>query len=390
MPMLHARQINFRGIVANTFLTSFVFTIWQVIFNNFGREIFHATASQIGVIQAVREVPGFLGFGVGLLALFAPEVRIATVSIALNGLGLVIAGLADSIWMLGVGTFVMSVGFHYFFNANQSLLLQFIRGKESGRLQGVAASWEAAAGVGGTLVVFLFALFTGYRVILISTGAAFVVIGVILTFIYKSNRGDGEESFFSVKREYWLYYLISFLRGCRRHMFTTFAIFLLVANHGLKIEYTALLFLTTSAITIYTNKQFGNLTERLGERLILASTSFVLIFVFWGYAYISSIYLLIALYIFDSVLFGSSVALSSYIRKIAPKQDMTNALSFGGTANHIAAIVIPIAGGVMWDVFGFRNTFLMGAAIVFADACFSLLINPAKARSAAFVRDTPE
>jgi MFS family permease len=374
--MLHARQIGFRGIVVNTFLTSFVFTIWQVIFNNFGREVFHASASQIGMIQAVREIPGFLGFGVGLLALFAPEVRIATVSIALNGLGLVIAGLADSIWMLGVGTFVMSVGFHYFYTANQSLLLRFIRGKESGRLQGVAASWEATAGVGGTLVVFVFALVTGYRVILISTGAAFVVIGLVLTFMYKSNRAAGEKSFFSVKRDYWLYYVISFLRGCRRHMFTTFAIWLLVANHSLKIEYTALLFLTTSAISIYTSRLFGNLTEQIGERLMLASTSFILIFVFWGYAYLNSLYALIALYVFDSVLFGSSVALNSYLRKIAPKEDMTNALSLGGTANHIAAIVIPIAGGVMWDAFGFRNTFLMGAAIVFADMGFSLLVNP--------------
>jgi len=48
-------------------------------------------------------------------------------------------------------------------------------------------------------------------------------------------------------------------------MFTTFAIFLLVANYKLKIEYTALLFLSLRYHDCH-NKQLGNLTERLGER----------------------------------------------------------------------------------------------------------------------------
>ena len=152
--MFRTHRIGFRGIVANSFLTFLAFTIWQVLFNNFGKETFNATASQIGIIQAVREVPGLLGFGVGLLAIFSSELSIATVSIAINGVGLIIAGSANTIWMLGVGTFIMSTGFHYFVSANQSLLLNFIRGHESGKLQGVSASWEAIAGVVGTVIVF--------------------------------------------------------------------------------------------------------------------------------------------------------------------------------------------------------------------------------------------
>ncbi len=378
--MLQTRRVGFRGIVAIDFLTFFAFAIWQVLFNNFSRETFGATASQIGIIQAVREVPGLLGFGVGLLALFASEVRISTICIAINGLGLIIAGTATNIWMLGVGTFIMSTGFHYFVSANQSLLLNYIRGHESGRLQGVMASWEAVAGVAGTMIVFLFSFVLGYRLILVSAGVGFVVAGIALSFVFKDNRKITDTGSFTMKKEYWLYYVISFLRGCRRHMFSTFAIFLLVANYKLKIEYTALLFLATSAITIWTNKKLGNLTEQLGERFMLAFTSFVLIFIFAGYAYVVSLYVLLGFFILDSVLFGSSVALNSFIRKIAPKQDLTSALSIGLTMNHIAAVVIPIAGGVMWDTLGFRNTFLMGAVIVLADAIFSLFVKPPKSR----------
>jgi hypothetical protein len=187
-PMLGSRRINFRGIVAIDFVTFFAFAIWQVLFNNYGRETFGATASQIGIIQAVREVPGLLGVGVGLLAMFASELRISTISIAINGLGLIVAGTANSIWMLGVGTLIMSTGFHYFVSANQSLLLNYIRGHESGRLQGVMASWEAIAGVAGTIVVFLLSFVFGYRMILVSAGAAFVVAGIVLSFLFKSNR----------------------------------------------------------------------------------------------------------------------------------------------------------------------------------------------------------
>jgi MFS family permease len=53
-------------------------------------------------------------------------------------------------------------------------------------------------------------------------------------------------------------------------------------------------------------------------------------------------------------------------------------MSFGQTANHISAVIIPIVGGIIWDTFGYRNTFLLGAAFVFADMCFAFFIDPGK------------
>jgi hypothetical protein len=73
------------------------------------------------------------------------------------------------------------------------------------------------------------------------------------------------------------------------------------------------------------------------------------------------------LYLIDNVLFGSSVALKSYLRKIASKEDLTGCLSFGMTANHVTAIVIPIIGGVAWVTFGYEATFVAGAVIVLID-----------------------
>jgi predicted MFS family arabinose efflux permease len=136
--------------------------------------------------------------------------------------------------------------------------------------------------------------------------------------------------------------------------------------------------LANSLVTIFTNRGLGYISDRLGERTVLAGCSMILVFIFFGYAYVDYLPILIAFYLIDNILFGSSIALKSYISKISTREDLTGCLSFGMTANHITAIVIPIAGGVMWELFGFQTTFIAGAIIVFIDMLFAFRV-PKKA-----------
>jgi predicted MFS family arabinose efflux permease len=374
MKLFQKQDVSLLTIALNSFALFFGFTVWRVIFNNFAKEVLDITPTQIGIIQSVREVPGLLGFTVGALALHLAEVKIATLSIVLTGVGLIVIGFADSILMLGVGTLVMSVGFHGFLSSNQALLLHFIKTKESGKAQGKIGSTESAAGVIATLCVLVTTFFFGYRETLSLFGVLVILVGFYFTFVLKSNRRVGEERKVSLKRKHSLYYLLSFLRGCRRHIFTTFAIFLLVANHRISISTAAGLFFISNVVTIYTNSLIGTLVEKWGERAVLAGSSFLLVFIFSGYAYISWFPLLAIFYVLDNILFGSSIALHSYVRKISDKSDLTSCISFSVTINHISAVVLPILGGVIWEVLGFRATFLFGAAIVFIDMLFSLRV----------------
>ena len=132
--------------------------------------------------------------------------------------------------------------------------------------------------------------------------------------------------------------------------------------------------LANSFVTIFTNRALGSLSDRLGERWLLAGSSFLLILIFSGYALITSLPILIGFYLIDNILFGSSIALKSYIRKISAEEDLTGCLSFGMTANHVTAVVVPVAGGVAWDLFGYEATFLAGAVIVLVDMLFALRI----------------
>ena len=374
MKLFQKREVNLLAIALNTFCLYFGFTVWRVIFNNFAKEVLDITPAQIGIIQSVREIPGLLGFMVGALAIYLAEVKIATLSIVLSGLGLIMVGYADSVFMLGVGTLVMSIGFHGFLSSNNALLLHFIKTKESGKAQGKIKSTESVAGVVATLGVLGTTLFFDYREVLTFFGAIVILVGIYFTFTLKDNRAKEEKRKVSFKRKYSLYYLLSFLRGCRRHIFTTFAIFLLVANYHISISTAALLFFVSNVVTIYTNSLMGNLVEKWGERMVLAGSSFLLIFIFSGYAYISWLPLLFVFFVVDNILFGSSIALHSYVRKISDKSDLTSCISFSVTANHISAVILPILGGVIWELLGFKSTFLFGAAIVFIDMLVSLKV----------------
>ena len=350
------------------------FYTWRIMFNNFAVEAFDASPTGVGVIQAAREVPGLLAFGAGALAIYLTESRIAAVSIITVGLGLIVCGLSQSLLVLGAATVLMSFGFHYFEPTNSSQLLALAKSEELGKVQGRLQSFESMAGLVGAILVMTLTWFLDYRATFYIIGGVVAAIGVYLVFALPANRGKSEKRKVRIQKKYWLYYTLSFLRGCRRHIFTTFAIFLLVKNHGLDITVIAAIMLANNLVTIFTNRYLGYLSDKYGERFVLVGCSFLLIFVFAGYAIVSLLPLLIGLYLIDNVLFGSSVALKSYLRKIASKEDLTGCLSFGMTANHVTAIVIPIIGGVAWVTFGYEATFVAGAVIVLIDMLFALKV----------------
>jgi predicted MFS family arabinose efflux permease len=91
----------------------------------------------------------------------------------------------------------------------------------------------------------------------------------------------------------------------------------------------------------------------------------LLIFVFLGYAYIPILPVLYALFVADHMLFGFRIALQSYFQKIAVHpREITPNLSLGQTTNHIASVIIPVVGGLIWETVGSRYTFLVGVGIV--------------------------
>ncbi len=377
---LKIKQVSVFTVTLSSVVLCIGFESWRIMFNNFAVEVFEASPTDVGLIQAAREIPGLLAFGVGALALWFTESRIASLSIIAVGLGLLLCGLAPSMVVLGLATVLMSFGFHYFSPANMAQLLALSDSNKLGKAQGKLRSYESLAGLIAAGLVLILTFFLDFRATFYVIGTAVALVGLYFTFALPSNRGRTEKRKVKLKGKYWLYYTLSFLRGCRRHVFTTFAIFLLVKNHDLDITVISIIMIANNLVTIFTNRWLGQLSDVLGERAVLATCSFVLIFIFMGYALIDYLPLLIAFYLIDNILFGSSMALRSYLSKISSPEDLTSCLSFGMTANHVTAVVIPIIGGVAWSLFGHQVTFIAGAVIVLIDMLFALKI-PGKDRS---------
>ena len=153
--------------------------------------------------------------------------------------------------------------------------------------------------------------------------------------------------------------------GSRRHIFTTFAIFLLVREYGISVQVTATLFLINSVVNALTLHWIGSLVGRLGERVMLSIAFGTLAFVFLGYAYVTYLPVLFVLFVVDNIMFGFNLALPTYFQKIAvTPEEITSNLSVEQTINHISAIVIPIIGGTVWVMFGSQAPFLIGVVIV--------------------------
>lgn len=357
-------------ILAN-FAMYFGFRVWQAMFNNFAVETIGVGPTEIGGIQAIREIPGLLGFIVGFLVLALTETRLMALSIAVLGAGIALTGWASSVSTLLFGTLIMSVGFHLFTPANNAVLLMAVEKRTAPRALGQLRSLGAVAALLATGVVYLLADRVGYRPLFWGVGVVATMVGLALLPFRFAEEGLPAHRKVRFRRRYWLYYTLAFLLGSRRHIFTTFAIFLLVKKYGIPVQTTALLYLANSFINTYAYQWIGKTVARFGERLVLSVGFALLVLIFLGYAYIPYLPLLYVLFILDNIIFGTSLANSTYLQKIAcSEEELTSNLSLQQTLNHISAVVIPVIGGTIWALFGSQAPFLMGAGI----AAISLIL----------------
>lgn len=132
-----------------TFIMSMVFAVWQALLNNFVIERAHFSGAEIGMLQSLREVPGFLAFTAIFVLLIIREQSFALLSLLVMSIGVAITGFLPSVMGLYFTTVLMSVGFHYYETLNQSLTLQWVDKEHTAGFMGKALSWKAAAALGG-------------------------------------------------------------------------------------------------------------------------------------------------------------------------------------------------------------------------------------------------
>ena len=322
---------------------------WRTLFNNFAVDIAGLNGYNVGVIQAVREIPGFLA----LLAVFVirliPEHKLSALSIFILGLGVAITGFFPSFSGLIATTLVMSFGFHYYETTNQSLTLQYFDEKTSPWVFGKFRSIGSAANIVIGLLILLASSFLDYRVMFLVFGLLIVALGS-WGFLQKpaSAHMPAQHKKMILRKKYWLYYFLTFMSGARRQIFVAFAVFLLVKRFSYSVQMVTALFVLNNFVNYFLSPIIGKAIIRFGERWVLSLEYGSMMLIFVGYAFTDSAIVAGVLYVLDHIFFNFSIAIRTYFQKISNKSDIAPTMAVGFTINHIAAVVIPVLGGIVW------------------------------------------
>ena len=119
--------------------------------------------------------------------------------------------------------------------------------------------------------------------------------------------------------------------------------------------------------------KIGALIGRFGERKALILEYVGLIGVFVWYAFVDNPWIAAGLYVIDHAFFALAIAMKTYFQKIADPADIAPTAGVAFTINHIAAVGLPVALGVVW-LASPAAVFLIGAAMAAVSLGLSFLI----------------
>lgn len=349
---------------ATVFTLGLGFGIYNATFFNFITDFIKIQPTQLGWLEATRELPGFLCFVVAALTMRVAEPLLGAISFLLMALGLSLMSTVHTVPVLVMLSFVWSLGLHTWMPLQSSITMHLAGPNEKGRRLGqTSGSWSLGCvlGMAAVLVVGLRISFQTWFLM----GAGFYTVAAIIMAHVRRDIGHTDKPRLVWKRRYRLYYALTFLEGCRKQVFFTFAVYSLTKVYQTELRIIALLMLINGLVSMVGAPIVGRLIDRVGERRILLTSYAALILVFIGYAQIKHAHVLYVLYCLDNLFYLSTACLTTFVQKIAEPEDLMPTLSMGVTMNHIAAVLVPLIGGYLWASLGYPVTFKGGAIVVF-------------------------
>ena len=376
------------------FAMPIAFSTWLALLNNFTIEVANFSGIEIGWLQTVREIPGFLAVGVIAVLYLMREQTLAILALVALGAAAAVTAIFPSFAGLLITTLIGSFGFHYYETVNQSLQLQWLEKDRAPQVIG----WLVAAGSASSLLAYgliaiVFKWFgLGYHAVYMAGGGITVAIVFYCWLAYPQyEMRVVQHRKLIFRSRYWLYYALQFMAGARRQIFMVFAAFMMVEHFGFKVHELTLLFLINYAANILFAPMMGWMIARIGEKWSLAFEYAGLIAVFiayggiywfgWGAA------LAAALYVIDHLFFALAFAQKTYFQKIADPADIAPTAAVALTINHIAAVALPAALGYLW-VTSEASVFVLAAILASMSLVLALMIprHPAPGRETIFSR----
>jgi hypothetical protein len=392
------RARGFTLLTITTFLAYIVINIPQTISPNFFRDEIGMDGALNGYLIAIREVPGFLLIFVAAMLLRFGLAWATAVALTIAGVGYVLFAPTSTFVGLIVPTLIASVGYHSWLQLQDALGLSLARHGEEGSVLGRFRS-IGFAGTLAALLVTLAILFAVGRVsgdlraaqgpwlrgLYVATGVcAFIGAVVIVRFPVSAGARAAARTAPRItwRKEYGLYYWLSFLDGSRMQIYFAFAPFVLVEQFGVDALTLTLLLIVSAIINWITGGPVGRLVDRYGEKRMLTAGYSMHLLVFLGFALSNNIWLLYLTYLGYNFLFLFSIGTTTYLRKICRPEDLAPSLAMGVSLAHLTAIVVPIVGATLWERLGYQFPFLFGTIFIFISLWLTQKIDIPKQRIA--------
>lgn len=367
---------------------SFTIMLQMALNDNFLNGEFKITFEQKGQLESVRETCGILALGVLALLAGLSEPVVAAAMLVLVGAGMSsyafipeckdqATNLTSFLWVMGL-SLVWSQGLHVWMPLPNSMALGLAEpGKAGYRLGQINAAGAAGSFVALGVAIGL-CLFCQYQLhwnnLTPAARPLYIIAGVVAVLgaaaclaIPRSIKTERPR--LVVRSKYKLYYLLCLLEGWRKQVFLAFAGILLVKQFHADLMTMLALWTVTQVVGYFAAKPVGSMIDRVGERRVLLFYYVAMIVIFVGYALLPGLgagqswpkYLLYGLFMLDGSFFVLAMALTTYVNKIAPPSEHTPTLSMGVAMNHVAAVSMPLVGGLL-SRYDITWTFLLGCA----------------------------
>jgi len=357
----------------------FALSLQMSVNSNFVGDVMGLSGQQQGILEAWRETCGITALLVLALLAGLAEPLVAACMLVLTGVGLAWYTFVPSYVWLVAASLVWSQGLHVWFPLPQSMALAMAEpGREGHSLGQIRSAGAVGSGAGLAGAYLLHTLLdVQIRPLFLVAGAAAFLAAASCLAIPRGLRTPGPR--FVLRRKYWLYYLLSFLEGWRKQIFVAFAGFLLVRKYHTPLSTMLLLWMVIQVIGYVGSPLVGRLIDRVGERPVLVGYFACLTVFFVGYGTIHSAGALCVLYVIDSAMFIFAMALTTFANRLVEPGERTPTLSMGVAFNHVAAVIMPLAGGLIWKYAGPEWVFYLGAVAAAVSIAPALLV-PARAR----------
>ncbi|HEY3298513.1 MAG TPA: MFS transporter [Armatimonadota bacterium] len=354
---------DLRLLAFGMFWAMFGFGAFNAAYTNFIVQVLHLTPGQLGVVESIRETPGFLIVFVAALTMRFAEPLVAAGALILFAVGIGAYVGVNSLFSLVVWSLVWSLGLHAWMTLQPSMTLALADKNSKGKRLGQLMGLSSLGTILGMLLVFFAGHIIGFRAVFVISGLT-ILLGAFAILGISKDIGHAEKPRMVYNRRYGLYYILTFLEGCRKQVFMTFAVFLLVRNYHTPLAVVAILMVINNIVNFGTSAWIGRMIDKYGERKILIICYSAAIPVFIGYAAVGTPLILYILYCLDNLCYIGSMGSTTYLHKIAKPQDVHPTLAMGVSFNHAAAVAVPLVGGLLWAKYGHAVAFYGGAAVV--------------------------